>query len=247
MNAPFASITKTWHNTSYPAISPTRPELSAKGKSVFITGGGTGIGAAVVYSFARAGAREFALAGRTQATLSETALRLKTDFPDVKVLTLITDVTKQDTVDAAFETTMKVFGKIDICISNAGYSAPPAPIASISEKEWQTAFDINVNGSLYIIKAFLRYAKEGACLFNTSSGIGHMPTIPNISSYVASKAAGIRIFESVATENPGFFVVNVQPGVVVTAASKMGNGGAALDVDDGESFVLDLLFDVSSN
>ena len=37
-----------------------------------------------------------------------------------------------------------------------------------------------------------------------------------------------------AAENPGINVFNVQPGVVVTTASKMGNGGTALDVDDGE-------------
>ena len=41
----FTSFTKTWHNKPYASISPSRPELSAKGKNVVVTGGGTGIGA----------------------------------------------------------------------------------------------------------------------------------------------------------------------------------------------------------
>jgi hypothetical protein len=54
METPFP--TKTSHKTAYPAISPTRPELTAKGKTIVITGGGTGIGAETALYFAKAGA-----------------------------------------------------------------------------------------------------------------------------------------------------------------------------------------------
>jgi NAD(P)-dependent dehydrogenase (short-subunit alcohol dehydrogenase family) len=232
--APFPSITKTWHNKSYPAISPTRVEVSTKGKSVFITGGGTGIGAAVAYSFAQAGSRDFALAGRTHATLSASAERLRTDFPDVNVLTLITDVTKQDSVNAAFDIAMKHFGNIDVCISNAGYSPPPSPVATIDIEEWRQTFEVNVIGTLHVSQAFLKYANAGAYLLNTSSCIGNIAAIPGYPAYTASKAAGIRLCDMIAAENPAINVFNIPPGLVATNVSRSANNGVELDVDDGE-------------
>lgn len=50
------SFTKTYHNKPYDLISPSRPELSASGKNVVITGGGTGVGKSIALSFAQAGA-----------------------------------------------------------------------------------------------------------------------------------------------------------------------------------------------
>ncbi|KAK5174348.1 uncharacterized protein LTR77_001428 [Saxophila tyrrhenica] len=62
--APMPSLTKTWHSQSYPSIDPLRPELSAKGKVVAITGGGGAIGAATALAFAKAGASKIAIIGR---------------------------------------------------------------------------------------------------------------------------------------------------------------------------------------
>lgn len=50
-NSMFKSFTKTWHNKPYPRIAPSRPELKAAGKVVFITGGGSGIGKATAIAF----------------------------------------------------------------------------------------------------------------------------------------------------------------------------------------------------
>jgi NAD(P)-dependent dehydrogenase (short-subunit alcohol dehydrogenase family) len=229
----FVSITPTWHNSPYPKISPTRPELSAKGKSLLITGGGTGIGLAVARGFATAGVREIALTGRRIGVLNKAAEALKKDFAGVRVLALVMDVTVKESVDRAFEEAIKAFGRVDICVSNAGYSPPPTPIATIDPQDWLQGFDTNVKGSLYVIQAFLKDAKVGSFLLNTSSGIGHMPALAGLSSYSSSKAAGIKMFESVAAENPGINVFNVQPGMIITDVHRVGNAGNELDVDDG--------------
>lgn len=65
------SMTALWRNAPYPAIDPTRPELSTniKGKTVVVTGGGAGIGARVAHAFAKAGATQIAILGRTEKTL----------------------------------------------------------------------------------------------------------------------------------------------------------------------------------
>jgi len=54
----FPTFTKTWHTSPYAAISATRPELSTAGKSIFITGGGSGIGPGIAHAFATSGAKK---------------------------------------------------------------------------------------------------------------------------------------------------------------------------------------------
>ncbi|KAI8237895.1 Short chain dehydrogenase andI [Colletotrichum sp. SAR 10_86] len=60
----FMSLTKIYHHKPYELIPPPRPELSAAGKNVVITGGGTGIGKSIALSFAKAGASSVCILGR---------------------------------------------------------------------------------------------------------------------------------------------------------------------------------------
>lgn len=66
--ADFPSFTEVYHTTPYDAISPMRPELPAKGKAVVIAGGGSGIGASMALSFAKAGA-SIGIIGRRESNL----------------------------------------------------------------------------------------------------------------------------------------------------------------------------------
>lgn len=84
-DVPFPSLTSKWHTTSYPSINPTKPSLTARGKTVFITGGGSGIGARTVQSFAQAGAAHIGILGRTEKRLLDTQQAINAKYPDVKV------------------------------------------------------------------------------------------------------------------------------------------------------------------
>ncbi len=68
----FPSLTKEWHAKTYPAIDPTRQELSAKGKVVVITGGGGSIGGVTATAYAKAGVEKLAIIGRRKSPLNET-------------------------------------------------------------------------------------------------------------------------------------------------------------------------------
>lgn len=60
----FPHYTTVYHDSPYPSIDPTRPELSTTGKVVFITGGGSGLGPHLVHTFAKSGAVKIAIIGR---------------------------------------------------------------------------------------------------------------------------------------------------------------------------------------
>jgi len=66
----FPAWTPTTRHDTYPAVSPTNPALSSKGKIVIITDGGSGIGAATALSFAKSGARAIIITGRTEKSLA---------------------------------------------------------------------------------------------------------------------------------------------------------------------------------
>ncbi len=111
------SFTKTWHNKAYHSISPTRPELSAAGKNVLVTGGGSGIGKAIATAFSRAGAASVAILGRRENRLKVAAAA---SGHKTKVLYKVADLTIRADVETAFKDIVKEVGKISILVSNAG-------------------------------------------------------------------------------------------------------------------------------
>jgi NAD(P)-dependent dehydrogenase (short-subunit alcohol dehydrogenase family) len=148
MASPYPSATKKWHSNTYPSISPTRPELSAKGKTVLITGGGTGIGAETARSFAQAGASRIALLGRREQPLLETKASIERQHPKVEVFVASTDVTNKSQVDAAFAKFVGD-GKIDVLVSNAGlvgvWKFPEYLIPFLYLREAQYPFPMSQN------------------------------------------------------------------------------------------------------
>lgn len=215
----FISFTKTWHNKPYAFISPTRPELSAAGKNVVITGGGTGIGKAIAIAFAQAGAKSVAIIGRRLDRLGTAADAIKAAGTLTQVIVETGDVTKIDSIRTALNNIVDQVGEIDIFASNAGTLPEEGPVHSYSEAQLRLGFEINVMGAFNSLQAFLPLAAPGAKLFNTGSGIGHwapLPEVPGVFSYAATKAATLKMFDYFASENPDIHVVSIQPGIIAT-------------------------------
>lgn len=229
------SLTKTWHNASYPAISPSNLALSVAGKTVFITGGGAGIGFATARAFAAAGASTVAISGRTEKTLLSAKEDIESAHKGVRVLTFVADVTDQKAVDAAFASA----GKIDVLVHNAGYLPKLVPITQSGIQDWWSGFEINVKGAFIVTQAFLKVAASDAILIDLTTGMVHLPAFPGYSAYQASKTAEHRFFDSVQLENPDLHVVQVHPGVVATDMGQKGlDAGVDLPLDDGKIILL---------
>lgn len=228
------SFVPTNHHSAYAAISETNPALSCQDKVVFITGGGRGIGKAIAKSFVAAEAEGIFLVGRDKASLAQTAKDL-TGGSKTKVLYASADIVDAQAVSTAFEQAMAAFGRIDILVQNAGYLDDHCTVADSDLQDYWRVFEVNIKGSLNVIRAFLHTKPAaGATIINVSSGAGHIPYIPGYSAYSASKLGFAKVVEYVQRENLHLRVFNINPGAIETDMQHKAGDIAAID-DIGKS------------
>jgi len=225
----FPSPTATWHRSTYPAIDPTRPELSLKGKTIIITGGGTGIGAETALYFAKAGASKIVILGRREQPLLDTKASIQKAIPGVEIITASVDVTNKSQVDATFSKIFGSSGKIDVLVSNAGFVGPVKTIKDVDPDVWFEGVEKNLKMSLYIAKAFLLYSSPNGVFINVSSAVAHVDMAPAFSSYAVGKLAAARYLGALQYENPGLRVFSIQPGMVLTDMSRESGFTEGLD------------------
>ncbi|PWY84977.1 putative NADP(+)-dependent dehydrogenase [Aspergillus heteromorphus CBS 117.55] len=251
---PLPSLTPTWHNTTYPSISPTRPDLSAANRTIIITGAGSGIGRATALSFSRAGAHKIILIGRTLSTLIETQSALS--CPSSVHACSVTD-------EASLATLASEIGPWDVLILGAGYLAGPATIRDSGAEDWWGSFEVfipsfflhpslkslpthgerrirqsrglitvswfgqtNVKGAYLPIKTLLPTARPQHATIIAITAITTFPAtaLPGLSAYVGSKLALHKVIEFVAAENPNVFAAALHPGMVETGVFRKSGG-----------------------
>ena len=233
--APFPSATEKWHDDTYPSLSPTRPELSAKGKSVLVTGGGTGIGGETARYFAKAGASRIALLGRREQPLLDRKAAIESESPGVEVFTASTDVTNKEQVDAAFAA-FAGNDKIDIVVAAAAVAGPVDSVRDVDPKKFLAAVETNLSGALNTAQAFLRHAADGAVAIDVNSSAAHLKFGSGYASYCVAKIGVFRLWDHLAFANTHFRVYHVQPGIVDTDMNKEAGGVKAFGFsDDGKS------------
>ncbi|KAL7947977.1 hypothetical protein V8C42DRAFT_363477 [Trichoderma barbatum] len=220
----FATVptyTKEFHHEPYAAISPSRPELSTKGKNVVITGGGGEIGAAIALSFAQSGASNIALLGRTESTLLKSKQAVNAKYPETTVHVITADLADEASVTAALGKFASVAGKkLDILVANAAVLPDPGTLLGTEASVWLSGFDINLKGAFNLVRAFVPLAEKNATLINVTSSVAQFPFVPGSSSYHGSKLAAVKIFDYLHFENPDLRVLQFHPGVVESNMSK---------------------------
>lgn len=181
------------------------------GKTALITGAARGIGLEFARSYIAEGAR-VALADINLADAQSAAERLG---PMAMALPL--DVTRQESIDAAFAQAVAAWGGIDILINNAAlFSA--APIAEIDRKDYDRLFAVNVAGTLFCMQAAARHmiaGGKGGKIINMASQAGRRGE-SLVGVYCATKAAVISLTQSAGLNliAHGINVNAIAPGVV---------------------------------
>ncbi|KAF2691754.1 oxidoreductase [Lentithecium fluviatile CBS 122367] len=228
---PFPCPTKIWRDNTYATLSPTRPELSAKGKTVIVTGGGTGIGAETARNFAEAGASRIGLLGRREQPLLDTKASIEEKFPGVEVLIRPTDITDKKGVDEAFAKFVGD-GKLHILVHGAAMIGPQEPIKEVDGEKFLDAVQHNIRGSFWVAQAFLRHATNDATVIEINSSAAHMSFGAVFGCYSVAKMAVFRLWEAVAAGSPELRIFHVQPGVVATDMNKEAGGVEAIGFED---------------
>nr|BAZ95832.1 oxidereductase, SDR cpaJ [Curvularia pallescens] len=213
---PFPSPVKRWHDKSQPAGDPSLPALSQKGKSILITGGGnTGIGGETARYFARAGAARIGLLGRREGPLLENKAAIEKECPGTKVFIQSCDVTDEASVNSAFDNFAKD-GKINTLIHAAAAIGPKENFNDVDSREFLKGITDNLEGSLWVAKAFVRTAAPDAHVVAINSWGSHLSLNDAFASYCVAKMAVYRLWDTVLLANPNLSVFHTQPGVVLT-------------------------------
>jgi len=179
-------------------------------KVAVITGGNSGIGFATVQQFLDQGAK-VVFSGRRQEALDEASAQLKGDFKAV-----LADQANATDSKRLIEEAVKAYGKIDVLFVNAGV-AQFAPSEQITEGLYDSMFNINVKGPMFLLKEAIPNLNDGASIiFNTS--IVHQKGFGGTSIYSATKGA-LRAYARVLTSElaPRNIRVNsIAPGPIGT-------------------------------
>ena len=192
--------------------------MKLKGLNTLITGGSQGLGKVIAEYFLREGAN-IVLCARGEKELSATRDELAKKFPSQKVFARTCDVSNATQVNDLVAFALRELGSLHVLVLNAGIYGPMGPTESVSLDEWRRALDINLYGVLLPCRAIIpHFKKAGRGKIVVLSGGGATNPLPNISAYAASKAAVVRLMETLAEELKNFHVdVNaIAPGALAT-------------------------------
>jgi len=179
-----------------------------KDKVVVVTGGTDGIGKALVDELLSMNAR-VATCGRNHDKLYS----LQSEYPSAHLHTMVADVSSENDCRRFLETTMKIFGGVDIIINNAGISMR-ALLKDASTDVIKKVMEINFFGMVYCTKYALDSIIERKGTIVGVSSIAGYRGLPGRSGYSASKFAMRGWLESIKTElmDSGVHVMWVCPG-----------------------------------
>lgn len=191
---------------------------SLQGKVAFITGGGSGIGAATAERFAKEGA-QVVICGRRPEPLAEVVDRIKA--AGGKAEAMVADVSREAEFVSALESAAERFGQLDILVNNA-MAFTWGSIEEMSTADWHANFTTSVDGTFWGTRTAIKLMKaNGGSIVNMASICGELGT-PWMSGYSAAKAAVINFSRAAAAEGAanGIRVNVVIPAVVETPATQ---------------------------
>jgi NAD(P)-dependent dehydrogenase (short-subunit alcohol dehydrogenase family) len=180
-----------------------------RGRTALVTGGGSGLGAAIASAIHSAGA-DVVVVGRDEAKLGAVVVRLGGRARGVACD--VSDPASVESLRAQLADT-----EVSILVNNAGVPGPVAALTDISVEDWDAVFDVNVRGTFLLCKAFLpgMIERSAGDVINIASVSGKRP-LAHRTPYCASKMAVIGLTSTLAFEvgPAGVSVNTLSPGPV---------------------------------
>ncbi|MCC8447405.1 SDR family oxidoreductase [Xanthomonas translucens] len=158
-----------------------------QGKRTLITGGDSGIGAAVAIAYAREGA-DVAIAYLPSEQRDAARIGQLLETAGVRVLLQPCDISDRAQAQALIETVSSAFGGLDVLVNNAAYQRYFHSFDEITLDEWEKTFATNVHAVFHLVQLAVPHMPEGSSIINTASVNSKKPT-PNILPYSTTKGA----------------------------------------------------------
>ena len=187
------------------------------GKAAFVTGGGSGIGAAIAEAFVKKGAKVAVV------DINDQVARAKADALGESALPFVCDVSNAASVNATVSSVVSAFGRVDILVNSAGV-VYLAPAEDLSLEHWERTIDINLKGSFLVTQAVgtvMIAAGHGGKIINLASQAGTVAIVEHV-AYCASKFGVIGMSKTFAAEwgKHGICVNTISPTIVLTELGK---------------------------
>jgi NADP-dependent 3-hydroxy acid dehydrogenase YdfG len=186
------------------------------GKSVVVTGGGSGVGLAAARGFLAAGA-SVTIAGRDAGKLAAAATDLNAGD---KLLCVPTDVTDAAQCRALIDAATRQFGKVDVLVNNAGMNLKERTMRELTPESWDRMMRANLDGVFYCTHAVLpqMLERKDGMIVNVVSVAGKRANPLGGAAYVAAKfgMGGLGLVLANEEKDSGLRVTNVYPGEIDT-------------------------------
>lgn len=191
-------------------------ETGLRNRVAIVAASSQGIGLATAEAFAAEGAR-VAMCARNPETLQRAADKIRQQYK-AEVLAEPFDVTEPDAVRRFVDSVVNRFGRVDICITNAG--GPPAKgFLATTTAEWRKAIDQNLMSTIYFAREVIPHMQKNRWgRIVTITSITTKQPVPDLVLSNAVRAAVVGLVKSLANEfgKDGILVNNVGPGFTAT-------------------------------
>ncbi|KAF9062856.1 short-chain dehydrogenase/reductase [Rhodocollybia butyracea] len=209
-------MTPTYHNDTYPAISPTKSSLNQSGKTILITGRRSGIGFEIARSFANASASRIIIVGRRNSVLKESVAKLRDEFKTAEFITRQGDIGSAESITSLWEFlhAQSIFVHVLQVVLNAAYGTDTV---SIDWTKIAQSANTNLVGNFHMSSRFigqtLRPSGQQLNLINISTGAIHAHPVPD-AVYATTKAAFTSLVGRIADERPAedVQIISFHPG-----------------------------------
>lgn len=191
---------------------------SLAGRAAIVTGASRGLGLEIARAYARAGASVL-LCARDVDALEEARETVAAEAGAAVVIAEPADISKRDDVERVLAAALEHFPQFHVLVSNAGVYGPMGRLECVDWDEWTRAIEINLFGSALLARAVLpHFRRFGYGKIVQLSGGGATAPMPGLSAYAASKAAVVRLVETLAAETreAGIDVNAIAPGPLNT-------------------------------
>jgi 3-oxoacyl-[acyl-carrier protein] reductase len=226
--------------------------LLLKGRVALVTGASRGMGRAISQRFAEEGA-DVIVCARTESALLSLAEEIRSTGR--RCLPVVAAVDREADVGRVVEKGLEEFGRIDVCVNNAGISNPK-PFLEMTMADWAETLDINLKGVVHCMRAELpdMLRRRAGTIINIASGAG-LRGLPGSTAYAASKAGVIALTQALGDEllESGVRINVVCPGAIRSELLDrsgvktfvVGNPATVLEIEDVVGTVLWLASDLS--